>query len=450
LKILAIFNVVRFLFITVRSVHIREQFNHYPSIKYYEGLLKLFLFPKLMERDLKEYQMEIKFLKKSMALLTLSSFISISTHAELHLRQGGFVYDDVLNITWMQPSGLVAPNASGPYRTANDAFGTMDWANNLSVEDPLRETTWEDWRLPSFSLSASDGVGRKGGQRAYTYVDCSTATEVECRDNEMGYMYHKNGISVANPGPFAGIQAGKMWSGTEGTPSIKVWFFDYGTGLPGYADQNRAGMGWAVRDGDVGEAQEGDEDEDGIFDSADNCVSDFNPLQENSDGDTEGDVCDNDDDNDSVADSADNCPLISNIFQEDSDFDNMGDACDNNYDAGSVAQHVDDEAVAIVSILTAINVSGGNGIISKLTGNGSVTQKVSDAVITYSVTGDLESYLSDLSSALSQLDATKNQVDAKANKKKGISDPELTQIYDGINEIRSTIEGLILEADGIL
>ena len=191
-------------------------------------------------------------MKKLQIIGAFCAVISISSHAELHLRQGGFVYDDVLDITWMQPSGFVAPNVTGPFRSANDAFGTIEWAKNLSIFDPSRNRTWDDWRLPSFSRSASDGVGNLGGQRAFTFVDCSNATEVACRDNEMGYMFHQNGISVSAPGPFVGLQAGKMWSSTEGTPTIKVYFFDYGTGQGGSSDQNRAGMGWAVRDGDVG------------------------------------------------------------------------------------------------------------------------------------------------------------------------------------------------------
>ncbi len=52
-----------------------------------------------------------------------------------------------------------------------------------------------------------------------------------------------------------------------------------------------------------------DSDADGIADAADNCPQVPNPLQENFDGDAEGDACDPDDDNDSFADFADCRPL---------------------------------------------------------------------------------------------------------------------------------------------
>ena len=52
-----------------------------------------------------------------------------------------------------------------------------------------------------------------------------------------------------------------------------------------------------------------DSDNDGIPDYTDNCPNDSNPLQENTDGDAQGDACDSDDDNDGLTDnSGDDCP----------------------------------------------------------------------------------------------------------------------------------------------
>lgn len=52
-----------------------------------------------------------------------------------------------------------------------------------------------------------------------------------------------------------------------------------------------------------------DTDLDGHDDLVDNCPSISNPLQENSDGDAEGDACDDDDDDDGIADNRDDFPL---------------------------------------------------------------------------------------------------------------------------------------------
>ncbi len=70
-----------------------------------------------------------------------------------------------------------------------------------------------------------------------------------------------------------------------------------------------------------------DADNDGIVDSGDNCPFVFNPNQENSDADAQGDVCDicphdaeNEDlDGDGICSYADNCPYVVNTDQSDSE-----------------------------------------------------------------------------------------------------------------------------------
>ncbi len=71
----------------------------------------------------------------------------------------------------------------------------------------------------------------------------------------------------------------------------------------------------------------GDVDLDG-WRSSDNCEDDFNPLQENLDGDEFGDHCDPDVDGDFQLDGFDNCPRVPNPGQQDLDANGQGDACD--------------------------------------------------------------------------------------------------------------------------
>ena len=71
-----------------------------------------------------------------------------------------------------------------------------------------------------------------------------------------------------------------------------------------------------------------DTDADGIGNNSDNCVQEPNPLQNDTDGDAQGDVCDDDDDGDGLSDAADtgqaengtSCSLLS-----DCDGDNIAD-----------------------------------------------------------------------------------------------------------------------------
>jgi hypothetical protein len=84
-----------------------------------------------------------------------------------------------------------------------------------------------------------------------------------------------------------------------------------------------------------------DVDGDAVPDAQDNCPNDANPLQENNDGDTEGDVCDDDDDNDGLTDDEemnfDGAPAYNpltdtNPLLADTDGDGISDFDEVNYD----------------------------------------------------------------------------------------------------------------------
>jgi len=75
-----------------------------------------------------------------------------------------------------------------------------------------------------------------------------------------------------------------------------------------------------------------DSDGDGVEDGDDNCPSNYNPGQQDTDDDGDGDVCDSDDDGDGKNDDVDNCPKTYNPGQGDMDGDGRGDACDQDKD----------------------------------------------------------------------------------------------------------------------
>ena len=89
-------------------------------------------------------------------------------------------------------------------------------------------------------------------------VYCEYATELECRDNEMGYMYHYNlgGKNENNPtGNLSGDQGfiknlqRSQWSGTQGPKGAWGFYFRYG----GQGEEAKlyGNAVWAVRPGDV-------------------------------------------------------------------------------------------------------------------------------------------------------------------------------------------------------
>lgn len=72
-----------------------------------------------------------------------------------------------------------------------------------------------------------------------------------------------------------------------------------------------------------------DTDGDGVPDDTDNCPHDYNSLQENNDGDSDGDVCDPDDDNDGMTDAWENAHGFNPFDPSDASADPDGDGLSN-------------------------------------------------------------------------------------------------------------------------
>jgi hypothetical protein len=70
------------------------------------------------------------------------------------------------------------------------------------------------------------------------------------------------------------------------------------------------------KDGTADCMEEGDVDDDGVENGEDNCVTDWNPSQLDSDDDGQGNACDTDDDNDGDPDDHDCDPLDPDIYSE--------------------------------------------------------------------------------------------------------------------------------------
>jgi hypothetical protein len=162
-------------------------------------------------------------MKRAMLLLVVMSGVLLTTptHAELWDRGGGLIYDDDLNITWLQNASL------GGMRDWNSA---MAWANNLVYGG------YDDWRLPTTPAIT------------YGYTN----------EGEMGHLYYNElGNSAMGPltntGPFTNLQPQSYWSDKE-VSSLpgQAWVFHFYDGFQdsGYGKQNALYF-TVVRPGDV-------------------------------------------------------------------------------------------------------------------------------------------------------------------------------------------------------
>jgi len=86
----------------------------------------------------------------------------------------------------------------------------------------------------------------------------------------------------------------------------------------------------------VSNADQVDDDGDGVGTACDNCPADYNDDQSNLDGDSLGDLCDDDRDGDGVDNGADICPDTPDPLQKNADEDAWGDACDPDMDEDGI------------------------------------------------------------------------------------------------------------------
>jgi hypothetical protein len=203
-------------------------------------------------------------MKKFLVILcAMVLFFGITGMADATLldRGGGLIYDDVLDITWLQ-------DANYAQTSGYDSDGLMfwgdavAWADGLAYYDSVRGVTWDDWRLPA-TLDGPDEVGYDGTTTAGWNITTS----------EMGYMWYVNlgnlglhatdgtspqpGWGPSNTGPFNNLQTDlydTYWSGTTYALDPRfAWRFEMHKGLQIIGAKEGFGScyAWAVRPGDV-------------------------------------------------------------------------------------------------------------------------------------------------------------------------------------------------------
>jgi hypothetical protein len=232
----------------------------------------------------------------------LAALLMVSaTQAALFNRGNGLIYDDVLDITWMQDANYtftLAPpeqcSEEGPPGTppfcipTEQSVGKMtyDEANAWAADLVFGE--YDDWRLPTISPIDGSSIFNTNYTNDATSDEGYAPTTTNGSDggwrdgggapvSEMGYMFYVNlaNLGVCEPNLGACVtQAG--WGLTEtsffinlakddftndywtGTPNgtNKAGYFNFKSGFQGRADTDTATSpdqlyAWAVRDGDV-------------------------------------------------------------------------------------------------------------------------------------------------------------------------------------------------------
>lgn len=182
-------------------------------------------------------------LKKSITFIAFT--VSISANAALYDRGDGMIYDDVLDITWLQ-------DANYALTSGYDTNGLMTWTETNEWVNNLVYGGFDDWRLPSVNTLLTDAANSP--ETAYGFTS-----------GELGYMYYINLENCLCPtiaGSFSFIDgvSGELMSFLN-VPSQGHWYGDeenWGifylapyTGAQLEIASSAGLAGWAVRDGDV-------------------------------------------------------------------------------------------------------------------------------------------------------------------------------------------------------
>lgn len=185
-----------------------------------------------------------------------------STEAALIDRGNGLIYDDDLNITWLQDANYAF--TSGYIHTIETTFddGRMDWYEANEWVNQLTFGGYNNWRLPTTPhIDAScSGSGIKDGIALNWGYSCVGSELGHLYIEDLGNLGYKDssgnyqpGFGLENTGAFYNLQDSDYWSGSEYLPfDNNAWYFNFNNGFQGgnkkFADIFFA---MAVRDGDV-------------------------------------------------------------------------------------------------------------------------------------------------------------------------------------------------------
>lgn len=152
-------------------------------------------------------------------LIAVTFVLAYSTfsRADLFDRGDGLIYDDDLDVTWLQ--------------YANYAGTTMSWYDANIWAENLVFQGFDDWRLPVSDDTCSGG---------------------DCAESEMGHLFYDENITSDLPGLFTDVRPSIYWSSTENSDNVtQAWRFSFKYGTQGTSDKEQTRYTWAVRDGDT-------------------------------------------------------------------------------------------------------------------------------------------------------------------------------------------------------
>ncbi|CAG1003185.1 hypothetical protein MTYP_03071 [Methylophilaceae bacterium] len=188
---------------------------------------------------------------KNAVLAGALSLVLGNAQATLFDRGGGLIFDDVLNVTWLQNANLaatqgfgiaskgavessfqfgIAPNGSMNFNTAYNWISAMNNAVYLGYSDWRLPTTMQPDSTCSFQGSRSSGyncTGSEMGSLYYTGLGNQNAVIDPLTNNLISYEHE------TKTGPFKNLQSNLYWSSTEYKPDSSNYVLSFFNGNQG-------------------------------------------------------------------------------------------------------------------------------------------------------------------------------------------------------------------------
>ena len=197
--------------------------------------------------------------------LLVTGLFAASSQATLYDRGNGLIYDDVLNVTWLQ-------DANYAQTSGQDSYGRMTWEEADTWANDLIYEGHDNWRLPSANLLnsdvhcyANDGTCDMGYNNTHGelgemfYTNLSNAGRYDANGwYQLGHGPHNISFLTGGNGnetDLLNLQEGNYWLSEEYAPNTShAWFFSTSNGSQFHINKNTNAYIWAVHDGDIGSA----------------------------------------------------------------------------------------------------------------------------------------------------------------------------------------------------
>lgn len=202
----------------------------------------------------------------SLLLISLSSF---SAQATLYDRGSGMIYDDVLDVTWLQDANYAYTTSytTSAGRDISATGGLMTWGESVEWASQLSFAGFNNWRLPhvkpingthfvydvSYDGTTDFGEHISSPQSELSFMYFVNLGNSSVHDSLFGCGPIASSSCLTNTGLFDNLESYNYWSGTEVEyDNFFAWSFNSQHGIQTlYDGKPNEFYAWAVHEGDI-------------------------------------------------------------------------------------------------------------------------------------------------------------------------------------------------------